>query len=217
MKKLMILISATILVVSLVASANSATFVAGLWFDDNAFADKIFYPYVGSDHTNYVTSVGGSQSEVVTDADLSTYLYCNTVGSPGVFMQIDFLDNKLINGPGPDLALFELGTNDRFDVMIGTTYKTFNTTYTGYRVGIDHRNVNVNAALIDLSEWNLFSGAVIGSVTVRLDLRTPPYNTVPTLAVVGALNSTPVPIVPSSILLLSGAGGLIAVHRKRNT
>ena len=85
------------------------------------------------------------------------------------------------------------------------------------RQGIDHRNVNVNAALIDLSEWNLFSGAVIGSVTVRLDLRTPPYNTVPTLAVVGALNSTPVPIVPSSILLLSGVGGLIAVHRKRNT
>ena len=132
---------AMVLVFGIVTAANATVVVGGYSFDDNAFAD-----YLISSSGSYITS-GGSLESCVTGANVDTW-----AGSwdPGAYLDLGFSDNYIVNGPGNDLALFDLGVEATFEVSVtigGTThlYDTFDTGYSG-------GGYNLNIALVNLDE-----------------------------------------------------------------
>lgn len=160
--------------------ANATIIVGGYSFDDNAFAD-----YVISSAGSYTTT-GGSVESSVIGANVDTYAFSHTSGA---YLDLGFSDNHLVNGSGYDLALFELGMPDTFgvSVTIGGTTQAYTTINTGYRGG----GYNLNVALVDLDDFGIAPGSVLSHVVLGMDINT--GGTVPSLAVVGALNSIPEP------------------------
>jgi len=201
MKKLITicLVVAMALVFGIVSAANATVVVGGYSFDDNAFAD-----YLISSSGSYTTS-GGSLESCVTGANVYTYAFSQT---PGAYLDLGFSDNYLVNGPGNDLALFELGIPDTFGVSltIGGTTHTYQTFYTGYSGG----DYNLNVALVNLDDFGFATGSLFSHVVIGMDIVSG-SGTVPSLAVVGALNSIP---EPATICLL-GLGALSLIRRKK--
>jgi hypothetical protein len=151
-------------------------FAAGTPFDDNAFADTLI-SYSGD-----FTVLGGSTLQTaLTDADLTTFGFSY---SPGAYVELGFEDNVLVNGPGDDLALFQVGYENSLEITIGGLTGSAGSSATGSSVW----GMPVNLVTVDLSSFGLGSGDSVSSVTIGVDLISP-LNTLPTLAVAGALNS----------------------------
>jgi hypothetical protein len=181
--------------------ASASTIVGGITFNDNAFADTLI-----SSSGSYTTS-GGSLSSVLTDIDASTYAFSN---SPGAYVQLGFTDNTLVNGTGADLAIFELGVPDSFVVSLtlGGTTHTYASSSTGFLAGV----FQLNDALINLDDFGVGTGASLSSVVVGLDTINPGSLTVPSLSLVGAMNSTsPVVATPEPAALYLMAFGLAGI------
>jgi len=189
---------AMVLVFGIVSAANATVVVGGYGFDDNAFAD-----YLISSGGSYSTS-GGSVESCVTGANVDTWAGSTDAGA---YLDLGFSDNYLVNGPGDDLALFELGVEATFEVtvIIGGTahlYPTFDTGYSG--AGYD-----LNLALVDLDDFAIPAGGLLDHVVIGMD-NLGNSGIPPALAVAGALNSIP---EPTTICLL-GLGGLLLRRRK---
>lgn len=193
-------------------SASAVTTVAGFNFQDNAFADTVL-----SSSGTYTLGGAATLQAAVTGSSLTHYAFSF---SPGAYIQVGFTDNYLVNGPGNDLALFEYGAPDSFGVrltILGVTH-TYATVFTGYTGVVDGTTWNVNVAQVNLDDFGVAAGAQLSSIVVGMDI-VGGSGTVPSLGVVGALNSADVtsgvPDAGSTISLLGMAFlGLGALKRK---
>lgn len=181
---------------ALVASAGSqaVTSVGGIDFDDNAFADALYYSA-----GDYTTS-GGSLASVLTDKDAGTYAFSFT---PGANVLLGFTDNGVYNLDGADLAIFELGVPDSVKVNIGFTTMSYTTVATGYTAG----GFSLNVALIDFSDFGVAAGSNLTAQAIGLDI-VAPEGTVPSLSLVGALHVSAIPEAETYAMMLVGLAGL---------
>jgi len=198
MKKLLF---ALLLVLSLSGPASASITVGGYTFDNNAFVDTLI------SSTGSFTTSGGSLSDVLTDTDAGTYAFSWTSGAS---VNLGFTDNFLVNGTGMDLVLFETGVPDTFKVTLNGITNNYLTNYTGYSAG----GWDLNAVAINLDDFGIASSATLSSVLLGLDYVG--SGTVPSLSLVGALNSSnsAVPIPAAVWLLGSGLVGLIGLRKK---
>ena len=181
----------------------SAATIAGFSFDDNAFADTLI-----SSFGDYTTTSGSLES-VLTDTDLGTYAFSLT---PNASVQLGFTDNVLVNGAGEDLALFELGIPDAFKVSvnIGGITNIYQSTSTPFSAS----GFTVNVATVDLDDFGIAAGSSLDSIIVGLDTISS-GGIVPSLSLVGALNSAKSVPEPSTILGSLAVGAIGAVLRRK--
>ncbi|MEP1537493.1 MAG: hypothetical protein ABJQ34_16090 [Paracoccaceae bacterium] len=170
--------------------ANAATFL-GTTFDDNAFADVLL-----SDASGHTVWNAPSAEAALTGADANTTAFNTTIGS---FVTLGFTDNKIVNGTGADLAIFELFVEAAEDiyVTIGGVQVVESQTFTGFT---NASGFDVYVSLFDLSDFGVAAGGTITSVTLQGDCTTaacagPGLASSPFVAV-GAINSLPVAPVP---------------------
>lgn len=184
--------------------AQAVTTIGGINFDDNAFADALYYS-AGS-----FTTSGGSLASVLTDKNPGTYAFSFSAGAN---VMLGFTDNGVYNGAGADLAIFELGIPDTLTVSFGTQSLSYLSTYTGYSAG----GYNLNVALVDFSDFGIATGANLTYQSIGLST-VAAGGTVPSLSLVGALHTAaPVPEPETYALMLLGIGavGLGSRLRKR--
>lgn len=197
MKKIMAL-TALLLVFSMASSAH-ADLIGGL--NIISFADSLI-----SSDGDFDTS-GGTVAAVLTDHDPGTGALSS---SPGAYVQLGF-SHPIVNGPGSDLALFELGTPDTFklSLTLGGTTIQYLSSDTGFSAG----GYNLNVATINLDDFGLPVGATVGQIVVGLDVQSI-YGYRPSLSLAGALD--PVPVPGAVGLLGSGLLGLVGMGRRRS-
>ena len=183
-------------------SASATTTVAGINFQDNAFADTVL-------SSSGIYTLGGATTlqDAVTGSSLTHYAFSF---SPGAYIQAGFSDNYLVNGLGNDLALFEYGVPDTFavSVTVGGVTHSYLSVATGFTGVVDGTTWDVNVAEINLDDFGVAAGAELSSIVIGMDTQGS-GGTVPSLGVVGALNSSPVnqsvPDAGSTISLLGMA------------
>ena len=205
------LIGVGILAIGL-TSAKAITSVAGINFQDNAFADSVI-----SSSGTYTLAGAATLQDAVTGSSLTHFAYSF---SSGAYIQAGFTDNYLVNGAGNDLALFEYGTPDSFGVSltIGGVTHTYLTVATGFSALFGNLSYGINVTQINLDDFGIAAGTQLSSIVIDMDTESG-TGTVPSLGVIGALNSAAtVPSVPdagSTISLLGMALlGLGALKRK---
>ena len=190
------------LLISSVISASAITTVAGISFqDDNAFADTVV-----SSSGIYALAGAATLPAAVTGSSLGKYAYSF---STGAYLQMGFTDNYLVNGIGADLALFEIGLPDSFAVTINGTTLDYLSSATGYTGTGVTSGKEINVAEIDLSDFGIALGTQLSSIMIGMDVLGNNGTTEPSLSVAGALNSAPVnqavPDAGSTISLLGTA------------
>ena len=140
-------------------------------FEDNAFPDAATYVSGGPVLVNF-TPTGDVDTDLllVADSDPMTYLW-----ETSVVFNLDFTDNYLVNGPGPDLIVFEIGTPDPVGVSvwlksnsIWTPTIYFSTSFTGDSIGVPFFEP-VNAAEIDLDDFSIPSMENISRIQIDTD------------------------------------------------
>lgn len=195
-------LGAALALAAVASSAQAITTVGGINFADNAFADALYFS-----SGSYTTS-GGSLATVLTDKDAGTYAFSFTAGAE---VMLGFTDNGVYNLAGADLAIFELGVPDTVTVTLGTQTKSYLTASTGFMAG----GYQLNVALVDFSDFGIIAGANLPYQALGLSTQAS-GGTVPSLSLVGALHTAPVPEPESIALLLAGLGvvGVVAKRRK---
>lgn len=184
--------------------------IGGLSLDEAAFADTL----IASSGT-YDTA-GGTPADVLTDASLSTWARSST---PGAWVELGFADNRIVNGAGNDIALFEQGHEayeysqegfDSFEITINGITRLYFTTETTTIVD-DH---NVNMTMLDLSFFGIADGATIDRLRIGMDYET--RGSYPQLMLVAGIHSVAAP-VPEPATAASALLGLaaLALWRRR--
>lgn len=176
-------------------STYGVTSIGGINFQDNAFADSL----ISSAGTFSVSN--GSLTQVLKDKDAATYAFSH---ESGAFVELGFADNNLVNGFGPDLAIFELGTPDSFalSLTVGGATISYPSVATGFLADAFYPNLGVtiptplNVSLVDLSDFGIADGTSLDRIVIGLSIGgvvVGRQQTHPTLSLVGALNSAKVP------------------------
>jgi len=178
---------------------SATTVVGGIAFDDNAFADELISATAGW------TFGGGASSleDALVGSNPDDYAYAFGSNENVV---LAFTDNAAINLSGEDLAIFELGTVESFDlaVSVGGTTNTYSAVDTGYMAGGYHLLV----VKIDLDDFSIPSGGLVDTIQLYPD----PFDIDPAdFTVIGALNNVPEP----GTFLLVGLGGLVLLRKRR--
>ena len=183
-----------------VMSARAITTVAGVNFQDNAFADTVI-----SSSGTYTLNGAATLQAAVIGSSLGKDAFSL---SSGAFIQLGFTDNYLVNGPGFDLALFDIGLPDTFAVKINGITLDYLSSSTGMTGTGANAGLTINVAAIDLSDFSIPLGTQLSSIMIGMDIKDSSGG-VPSLSVAGALNSATVtPSVPdagSTLSLLSTA------------
>ena len=151
--------------------------IGGLTVKPDAFADTLI-----SSHGEFTTS-GPSLAQVVTGSNPNDFAFSRT---PGAYVEVGFSRTTVVNGTGDDLAISELGIPDKvfLRLTVDGVSRLYQTTDTGHSAG----GFNLNVATINLDDFGLASGATLKSVVVGLDFELP-EGTVPSITVIGALNT----------------------------
>jgi hypothetical protein len=200
-------------------SIASPISVAGFTFSagEEAFADSI--EFVSGWPVNLPVV-----NDVLVGSDISDSF--NSGNSTPSVLDVFFIDNSIVNGPGVDVVIFELsgdkpaGSPDPreiFDVSVfdGSGFSPF-VTVTPIATGFDDpadSTLDVFAVQIDLGSFGVPSGVSVDRIRIAI------YNAnlgskSADLTAVGALNSgLPVP-APSTALTL--AAGLFLIAQRRN-
>lgn len=194
---------AVILLIPCLTGRAGASIIKGtLTFANDAFADQAeVLPTGGQYALHNAATVEGA----IAGDDLSSYLDAN---DPNVVVDAGFSDNQAVNGPGPDLAIFEAGIQNGFHVAIYTNGHTLQTAYRWYypdKAGILD-GIPMNVALVDLSDFGLPAGATVTWILLKLD---DPQGA--DIAGAAAVNSLPEPVT----FLLVGIGSLLGLVRRR--
>ena len=209
--------------INIIAASVQATpiAVAGFTFADGerSFADDAFIVsgvITGADNAGVQRILVGSN---IADS-------FNTGDSGGGIVEVRFLDNVVVNGPGTDLVIFELsgdqppGTPDPrevfgFSVWNGTAFSSF-TTMTPIATGFPDpadATLDIFKIEIDLSSFGLLASASTDRVRLHI------YNAnlgskSADLTALGAMNSSPVPEPASGTLVATGLLALFALSRE---
>jgi hypothetical protein len=189
-------------------SASAITTVAGVNFQDNAFADSVI------SSTGSYNLVGAPNLQAaVTGSSLTKFALSQVVGSASI--QAGFTDNYLVNGAGYDLALFEFGSQSTFSLTVLGTTINYLTSATGFTTVFSGTTVSINVAMIDLTDFGAAANAQFSSILIGMGVGP----SVPSLSVVGAMNSAPkiqsVPDAGFTAALLGAAFlGLGLIKRK---
>ncbi len=175
--------------------------VGGFTFADNAFVDAL----TGS--SGSYSTVGGSLSDVLTDIDEATFAFSF---DDGAFLDLAFTDNFAVNGTGTDIVLFELGNvEDSWNVTInGITLLI-----ASFDTGFDAGGFNLDAGLVDLTDFGIASGASISSLRLSFN----PMGTVASTSLVGALNSINAIPEPATWAMMIGGFGMLGAAARRRT
>ncbi|HWW75176.1 MAG TPA: SBBP repeat-containing protein, partial [Pyrinomonadaceae bacterium] len=142
--------------------------IAGFTFPRAALADDAFQTKVGIDasaqfcsRVDYAgTTIAQRVKSALTDGCPAT----STLGDAE--FEADFVDNRVVNLPGADLAVFEIGSgngNEPFSVSAFNNGQfTSAVTYTPQpTVYFDCANLRINVALIDLDDFGVAPGAYV--------------------------------------------------------
>lgn len=194
-----ILSAATLAVTA--ATAHATTTIGGIAFEDNAFADALYFS------SGAYTVSGGSLASVLTDKDPGTYAFSFSQGAAVV---LGFTDNAVFNLGGADLAVFELGIPDTITLTLGTQTRSYTSASTGFYAA----GYSLNVVLVDFSDFGIVEGANLTYQTLGLSI-TNVSGTVPSLSLVGALHTSAVPEASALTLAFAGMGAVFALARRR--
>ena len=188
--KIKTLVVAVLLVLG-VTSVNAITTVAGINFQDNAFADTVI-----SSSGTYTLNGASTLQAAVTGSSLGKDAFSSLSGA---FIQLGFTDNYLVNGSGIDLVLFDIGLPDTFSVTLNGKTFDYGTSSTGMTGTGANAGQEINVAAIDLSDFGIVAGAQLSSIMIGMDISGNSGTTLPSLSVAAALNSAAVtPSVPDA-------------------
>lgn len=170
-------IGAAVLLVGLGAPHAAAQIVlAGFTFDDNAGPDRVV-PLPGSqpefDGTATGCVFGPTLPGLSLDESLQAVMLSDSVSNwvrgRAVF-RLDFEDNAIVNDPGPDLVVFELGQAENFELRVldhatcaWSDVQSYSPQSTPFAVPCAPPNT-INARAIDLDDFGLPPGALVRSV-----------------------------------------------------
>ncbi len=171
-------------------------------FADNAFADD-GWPTGGSP---WDVVSAPSFKAAVTGTELASYVWSNTAfyGGQTAYATIAFIDNRVKNGPGVDLAVFEVSGYGGTGCTITLSLNGVTRDYTpSWFTDVYH------VAYVDLSDFNIAPNALVSEIGI---LSLPYYD--PDYTAFGAINNAAVPL-PGTLLLLAPALGAIGLGRKR--
>lgn len=194
------------------AGARAQISLGGFQFDALAGPDLVV-PLPGSQ-----PEFGGAASACASVASypgqslsqsVSTVLQSNSVANwmfGRAVVRLDFLDNRIVNGPGPDLVVFEIGGAENFALSVffdsiceWSQERTYSVAPTGIQAGCGPTS-GINTRAIDLSDFGILPGA--GVQRLRIDNLGAPGGAVGSdLAQVLPLNSAPPAATPAPCLL----------------
>lgn len=200
MKRALVLVSSLVLSMSYWSTAEAEVILGGITFQDNAFADLVLDATPsGSGQFNRETS--GSSQALTLPADFAI-LQAAVVGpdvaewvslrTSQAHLTVGFTDFTPVNGPGADIAIFEIGITAQVAVTIE---------------GVTHQFVSqpagsVNVILLDLADFGASqtSAVMISSSDIFNDI-----------AAFGVINGVPEP--STFVLVTFCATGLVCSRR----
>ena len=210
------------------AQASSVS-IGNLTFDETAFVDAIKSVTINTPTDEFVTflyDAGGNYIQdsitlqtALTDNDINTGAWCQPAAQGAnqqgpCKIELEFTDNDVFNLPGDDLLLFEQGTLEPLDIIIGGEKVSLLTTDAVTNPTINDNNGDpMNMYYIDLDDFNIPLGAMINLVTLDLIFTSEAffYSADPMLLV--SLNPVP---VPAAVWLFGTALiGFVGMSRRR--
>ena len=160
-------------------AVTSAITVGGYTLANTAFADTLLEG-VGAFTGN--AALPGA----ITDMSADSYI---TATVDNAYVSLGFSDNALVNGPGDDLVLFEIGMPDSLSVSLVADSPAV--TYTSVDTGeVTNSGFSLNAVAIDLDDLGVPANAALSSIVVHLG----PNGA--DLSLVAAMNTAAGPVVP---------------------
>jgi len=154
------------LALSVCANVHAET-IAGVDFDDDAFVDTVISSSGNFGPTVFFpASVGAGDTLEIIGPDIDSFPHSL---DSGAYIEIGFTDNAIVNAPGPDVGIFELGnilephffTLTVADMLSSTKVVQVDTSFTGFT---NSRGTNINYGSLDLSDLGVPDGATVTSL-----------------------------------------------------
>jgi len=211
-----------------VNAAGAATVNLGTYtFDTDALASSASSSSTLYDGNNYVSP---SASPALTDSAGQTFLSTAPyAGHDDVSVNVGFANSSVVNGPGADLALFFLFDQSGNTNQVSINGITQALTYADVLssggtlqvangvpwAGSTLDNVMLTVALVDLDAFGVAPGAVSNSLDVILNQTSSDPAQISALSLVGAVNTSVVPVPAAVWMFGSGLLALGGVARRR--